>query len=172
MRVFLALPIALALSACDVPVTSVPEIDAAPTLTTATDIAAAPTVNAVAVSSSQDAGLTTLINAFRAANGKGPVVAVPSLTAAAQGHAQDMVANAFFSHDSLNGASVGDRARANGCSWTGVSENIAQGQTSPEQAMQSWIDSPGHRRNLLGPYGQIGPARVGNTWVLVLASGC
>jgi uncharacterized protein YkwD len=159
MRTVAAFAILAVLAACDQPAqtTSSPSANAAPV---------------AAVSTGGDAGLTALINNFRASQGMGPVVAVPSLTRAAQSHVQDMVANGYFSHSSRNGASVGDRVKANGCDWTGVSENIAQGQTSPEQAMQSWINSPGHRRNLLGPYTQIGPARAGNTWVLVLATGC
>jgi uncharacterized protein YkwD len=36
----------------------------------------------------------------------------------------------------------------------------------------AWGASPGHRRNMLAPYKQFGAARIGDTWVLVLASGC
>lgn len=158
MRVATVLAVLVVLSGCDQPIQ--------------TASSPAPTATLVPIPAGQDAGLTALINQFRASQGQGPVVAVAPLTSAAQAHAQDMVANGFFSHSSRNGAGVGDRAVAYGCNWSGVSENIAQGQTTPNQVMQTWIESPGHRRNLLGPYNQIGPARVGNTWVLVFASGC
>ncbi len=134
--------------------------------------ASGPAAMAVAVSGAQDAGLATLINNFRASEGRGPMVPTASLTQAAAAHAQDMVAQGYFSHTGLNGSSVGARVRAAGCSWSGVAENIAQGQTSAEQAMGIWVNSSGHRANLLGPYPTFGAARVGNTWVLVFASGC
>lgn len=163
MRYFALLISVLAVAACTEP---------AGTSATSAAPSATPSIPVAAAASGQDAGLTGLINAFRASEGRGPVAAVPSLKAASLNHAQDMVTNGFFSHSSPNGDSVGDRVRAAGCSWSGVAENIAQGQSTPQQAMETWINSTGHRANLLGPYSQIGPSRIGNTWVLVFASGC
>lgn len=137
--------------------------------TTATSTAPA---LAAAPAATSGAGLLSLVNDYRATQGKGPLVSTASLNAAAAAHAQDMVNNAFFSHTGSGGSTVGSRTRANGCSWSGVAENIAQGQTAPSAAMTTWINSDGHRRNLLGPYTQFGEARIGNTWVAVFASGC
>jgi len=96
----------------------------------------------------------------------------PALAAAARAHAQDMVSAGFFSHTGSNGSTVGTRLRAAGCDWSGAAENIAQGQTSPEEAMTTWINSAGHRANLLGNYTELGTARIGATWVMVFAAGC
>ncbi len=139
--------------------------------TTATSTAPAPAL-AAAPAAASSAGLLALVNEYRATQGKGPLVSSPALEAAAAAHAQDMVNNAFFSHTGSGGSTVGSRTRAAGCSWSGVAENIAQGQTAPSAAMTTWINSDGHRRNLLGPYTQFGEARIGNTWVAVFASGC
>ena len=131
-----------------------------------------PVTAAVPVASMQDAGLNTLVNNFRASQGKGPLSQSASLTQAATAHVQDMLSQGYFSHTGQNGSSVGTRVRAAGCSWSGVAENIAQGQATAQQAMDTWINSSAHRANLVGPYTQFGTARVGNTWVLVFASGC
>jgi uncharacterized protein YkwD len=137
--------------------------------TTATSTAPA---LAVAPAAASDAGLLSLVNQYRASQGLGPLTSTASLNAAAASHAQDMTSNGFFSHTGSGGSTVGSRTRAAGCSWSGVAENIAQGQTAPSAAMTTWINSDGHRRNLLGPYTQFGEARIGNTWVTVFASGC
>jgi uncharacterized protein YkwD len=131
----------------------------------------APALAAVPVAGSE-AGLLALVNDFRATQGRPPLGADGALDAAARAHAQDMVNAGFFSHTGSDGSSVGTRLRAAGCSWTGAAENIAQGQTSPEVAMTTWINSAGHRANLLGNYSELGAARIGTTWVLVFAAGC
>jgi uncharacterized protein YkwD len=138
---------------------------------TATSTATAPAL-AAAPAATSDAGLIALMNDYRASQGRAPLAPAASLDAAALAHARDMTQNGFFSHNGSGGSTVGSRTRAAGCSWTGVSENIAQGQTTPSQAMTTWIASDGHRRNILGSYTQFGEARVGNTWVAVFASGC
>jgi uncharacterized protein YkwD len=132
---------------------------------------AAPVPQAVA-GVTDTTGLGPQINAFRADNGRAPLAVSADLTVAADLHARDMVENGYFSHTGLNGSTVARRVRASGCNWTGVAENIAQGQTSADQAMTTWINSAGHRANLLGPYTRYGAARAGSTWVLVFASGC
>jgi uncharacterized protein YkwD len=137
--------------------------------TTATSTAPA---LAAAPAATSDAGLLALVNDYRATQGLPRLASTAALDAAALGHARDMTSNGFFSHTGSGGSTVGSRTRATGCSWTGVSENIAMGQTTPSAAMTIWINSPGHRRNILGPYTQFGEGRVGNTWVTVFANGC
>ncbi len=83
-----------------------------------------------------------------------------------------MTANGFFAHAGSDGSTVSDRARVPGCTWTGLAENIASGQTSPDAALTAWINSPGHRRNLLGPYERMGQARAGDLWVGVYGMSC
>jgi uncharacterized protein YkwD len=127
---------------------------------------------AVAPVAGSDAALFDLVNDFRAAQGRSPLATDAAVAAAARAHAQDMVNAGFFSHSGSNGSTVGTRLRTAGCDWTAAAENIAQGQTGPEAAMTTWINSAGHRANLLGAYTEVGAAQIGTTWVLVFAAGC
>ena len=70
---------------------------------------------------------------------------------AARTHSADMAQHNFFSHTGSDGSNVGDRATAAGFTWQRIGENIAAGQTSAESAVNGWIDSPGHCRNLMNP---------------------
>ena len=122
------------------------------------------------------ASFTGGINSFRADNGVGALQQSAILTRAAQAHAEDMAARGYFSHQSPggpNGDDLGDRARAAGCSFRSVAENIAQGQRSEAEVLTGWANSPGHRRNMLnGRMTDYGLGRAGDIWVLKLSSGC
>ena len=65
------------------------------------------------------------------------------------GHSADMAANDYFTHDSQDGRTFADRIRATGYSKGTIGENIAAGQQTPDAVMQSWMDSAGHRANIL-----------------------
>lgn len=112
------------------------------------------------------------VNAFRAGEGEAPLRRNAKADAAALAHARDMARQGFFGHKGSNGSSVGGRLKAAGCRFTGAAENIAKGQRSDAEVVAAWAASPGHRRNMLASYDQYGAARIGDTWVLVLASGC
>ena len=112
------------------------------------------------------------VNDFRAGEGEAPLRRNAKADAAASAHARDMARQGFFGHKGSNGSSVGGRLKAAGCRFTGAAENIAKGQRSDAEVVAAWAASPGHRRNMLAPYDQYGAARIGDTWVLVLASGC
>jgi uncharacterized protein YkwD len=71
------------------------------------------------------------------------------LDLAAQRHAEDMLARHFFAHENPEGETVRERARAAGYSWRVIGENIAEGQLSVDDVMETWMQSPGHRRNIL-----------------------
>lgn len=89
-----------------------------------------------------------LVNEERAEAGCPPVRADDRLTAAAQLHSEDMDRNNYMSHTSLDGRSPADRARAQGyTAWSG--ENVAKGQRTAEEVMRDWMNSPGHRQNIL-----------------------
>ncbi|MEV5975118.1 CAP domain-containing protein [Streptomyces sp. NPDC051921] len=90
-----------------------------------------------------------LVNAERAKAGCGALTANATLTRAAQGHSDDMAARDFFDHTNPDGAGPGDRVSAAGYPWSTYGENIAMGQSSPEQVMEAWMNSPGHRANIL-----------------------
>lgn len=70
---------------------------------------------------------------------------------AAQQHSIDMANRNFFSHTGSDNTRVAERVDATGYSWQRVGENIAAGQPTAEEALQGWLDSPGHCRNLMNP---------------------
>lgn len=89
-----------------------------------------------------------LTNVARANKGCGPLTANAQLTTAAQRHAKDMAAKGYFSHTSADGTSWDARIRSAGFKKPG-GENIAQGFKTPARVLQAWLESPGHRRNIL-----------------------
>ncbi|OZM72756.1 serine protease [Amycolatopsis antarctica] len=101
-----------------------------------------------ATGGSQTEQVLRLVNAERAGAGCEPVEADSRLVTAAQGHSEDMSENDYFSHTSQDGRTFGDRITEAGYPSPGA-ENIAKGQRSAEQVMESWMSSPGHRRNIL-----------------------
>lgn len=112
----------------------------------------------------------SLTNAERAAAGLRPLAGDPRLASAAQAHSADMVARGFYSHTSPEGGQPWDRAAAAGCTHRGIGENIACGQRSPAEVVQGWMNSPGHRANILKPdfthigIGFAGGGRRGTYW--------
>lgn len=123
--------------------------------------------------STAGAAFSNALNAYRASAGRGPVVADPELTAAAQAYAQTMAATGHFAHQGPDGSSSGTRARQAGCSWRAAAENIAWGQRSESEVLQGWADSAGHRRNMLNAsYTRYGLGRSGTYWVLMFADQC
>lgn len=94
-----------------------------------------------------------LINLQRIEHGLAPLMWDPKLAELARVHSQNMARHGFFSHVGLNGRTVDARAVDSGIDdWRGIGENIAfnQGIENPASfAVEKWILSPGHRRNLL-----------------------
>lgn len=91
------------------------------------------------------------VNAARKKAGLNPVTGNSLLDKAAQRHAEDMLARGYFAHKSPAGTTVRERATAAGYDWRTIGENIAYGQTSVREVMETWLDSPGHRKNILTP---------------------
>ncbi|MES1240116.1 MAG: CAP domain-containing protein [Acidobacteriota bacterium] len=91
------------------------------------------------------------VNAARKKAGLRPVTGNALLDKAAQRHAEDMLARGYFAHQSPSGTTVRERARSAGYDWVTIGENIAFGQTSVAEVMETWLDSPGHRKNILTP---------------------
>ena len=90
-----------------------------------------------------------LTNSERANAGCPPLRLNAQLTQAAQGHAADMALNDFFSHTGSNGSSPWNRINATGYQFASAGENIAAGYSTPQAAMNGWMNSPGHRANIL-----------------------
>lgn len=92
-----------------------------------------------------------LTNAERTAAGLSPLSPDPLLTVAAQDHSADMIARAFYSHTSPDGGEPWHRASAAGSRHRAIGENIACGQRTPAEVVDGWMNSPGHRANILKP---------------------
>ena len=98
-----------------------------------------------------------LTNDERAKAGLPPLKLNNKLVDAAGDHSSDMAQDDFFSHTGADGSSLGDRVRASGYQYSRTGENIAAGQTTPAQVVEGWMNSPGHRANILNPnYTEIG----------------
>ncbi|MEV6250096.1 CAP domain-containing protein [Streptomyces sp. NPDC051742] len=90
-----------------------------------------------------------LVNAERERAGCGPLRAEKHLRTAAQGHADDMSARDYYEHASPEGRDAGDRMSDAGYAWSTWGENIHRGTTTPSRTVEDWMDSPGHRANIL-----------------------
>lgn len=94
-----------------------------------------------------------MLNQKRAENGEKPLAWSESLAAVARQHSQDMADKKYFSHRGLDNSMVSDRAdRGSVGKWRAIGENIAfnRGYKDPiERAVQLWMESTGHRQNLL-----------------------
>lgn len=103
-----------------------------------------------------EAATLCLVNAERTSRGLAALSPNADLARAARGHSQDMVSRTYFSHDSLGGSTLTDRVRATGYlpgsgTWE-LGENIAYGTGvlgTPRSIVKSWLESPGHRANML-----------------------
>ncbi|MFF4323129.1 CAP domain-containing protein [Streptomyces sp. NPDC001568] len=96
----------------------------------------------------EEAAVLTLVNQERAMAGCGPVRANPPLAALAGAFSKDMAVRGFFDHTDPDGNSPWMRADKAGISGMG-GENIARGQGDADAVMKAWMNSPGHKANIL-----------------------
>lgn len=102
-----------------------------------------------------------LTNVERAKAGCGPVKGNAQLTKSATGHSRDMADNNYFSHTSQDGRTFSDRIKAAGYPGGTLAENIAAGQPTAAAVMEDWMNSPGHRANILNcAYKELGVGHV------------
>jgi len=71
-------------------------------------------------------------------------------------HSNDQANMRSMTHDGSDGSSPGDRVQYAGYNWQGVAENVAYGYSDEEECMNNWMNSPGHRDNILGDYTHFG----------------
>jgi uncharacterized protein YkwD len=107
-----------------------------------------PPVTAESPDTSAQDQVVTLTNAERQQAGCGPLKADANITTAAQRHASDMANRDYFEHTTPEGVTFDQRIRNAGYSSPGA-ENIAKGASTAAQVVQLWMDSPGHRANIL-----------------------
>lgn len=126
----------------------------------------APTSKSNSVSAFEEK-VVELTNAERAKNGLAPLKMHAPLMAVAKAKSEDMAKNNYFSHTSPTYGSPFDQMKAAGISYRAAGENIAQGQRTPEEVVQAWMNSSGHRANILNAnFTHIGVGYVasGNYW--------
>ncbi|GGW98924.1 CAP domain-containing protein [Streptomyces chryseus] len=95
-----------------------------------------------------EAAVLTLVNKERVTAGCSPVRADRPLGELAQDFSEDMAARGFFDHTDPDGATPWDRAEKAGIDGLG-GENIARGQADAQAVMDAWMNSEGHRANIL-----------------------
>ncbi|MGG3738755.1 CAP domain-containing protein [Aeribacillus pallidus] len=104
-----------------------------------------------------------LTNNERAKFGLPALTFEPELAKVAREKANDMARNHYFSHTSPTYGSPFDMMKQFGISYRTAGENIAMGQRSPEQVVNDWMNSEGHRKNILNPnFTHIGVGYVEN----------
>ena len=109
----------------------------------------------------------TLTNAERAKEGLPALQADTTLMKSARAKSDDMAKNNYFSHTSPTYGSPFDQMKSFGISYKAAAENIAQGQKTPQEVVQAWMNSSGHRANIMnGSYTHIGVgySANGNYW--------
>lgn len=98
-----------------------------------------------------------LVNAERSKRGLKALTLTNKLTSVANTKAKDMANNKYFSHQSPTYGSPFEMLQKFGVSYKSAGENIAAGQKSAQEVMNSWMNSSGHRANILdSKYTQLG----------------
>ena len=97
-----------------------------------------------------EAEMLARVNAVRRDAGLPSFVSSPLLDRISQQHAEDMLMRSYSGHRTPEGLGPSDRARADGYR-AGIGENIVEQRFSVEEALEAWLGSPGHRRNILDP---------------------
>lgn len=129
------------------------------------DVLTIPTVDSGVTAYEQE--VVRLVNVERAKYGLSPLTANWELSRVARYKSQDMVDNRYFSHNSPTYGSPSQMIRAFGLSFRTSGENIAYGYATPAAVVNGWMNSSGHRANILSSsYKQIGVGYVaqGNYW--------
>jgi uncharacterized YkwD family protein len=111
--------------------------------------------------------VVTLVNAERAKAGLSALKTTnATLTKMAYDKAKDMYDKGYFDHNSPTYGSPFDMMKQYGITFSYAGENIAKGQPTPQEVMTAWMNSPGHRDNILKPnYTTIGVAYYKGVWV-------
>ena len=106
------------------------------------------------------AALLAAHNRERAKEKREPLKLSGRLWTAAAVHARDMAAHPTLEHKGSDGSTMADRVKRQGFVFEKVGENIANGQKTVDEVMTSWMNSPGHRANILADYTEMGAAHV------------
>lgn len=117
------------------------------------------THNMASAQASVSQSILDLTNRARRQAQQGSLSLDSKLSAAAQRHADDLARGAQFSHQGSDGSTLVDRVKGSGYAYWTIGENIyyRSPNNSPDEAVQGWLRSPGHRNNMLnGTFTQLG----------------
>ncbi|MCQ4380842.1 CAP domain-containing protein [Clostridioides difficile] len=92
-----------------------------------------------------------LVNIERAKAGLNPLTLDSSISNVATKKSQDMIDDNYFSHNSPTYGSPFDMLKKFGISYKTAGENIAMGQKTPKEVVNAWMNSEGHRKNIMNP---------------------
>ena len=123
--------------------------------------------------SSYEKEVIRLVNEIRAKNSLGTLKEDWELSRVARYKSEDMKNNNYFSHTSPTYGSPFDMMKKFGISYRSAAENIAKGQKTPREVVNAWMNSSGHRANILNKnYTHIGVGYVksGNIWTQMFIS--
>ncbi len=116
--------------------------------------------------------MLTFVNEARLDAGLNTLTLNDALNTAAYKHSLDMETNDYFNHIGLNNSSFSERAINAGYAGSPIGENIARGQSSTEAAFTSWMNSEGHRNNILNSNAtEMGLGLSGAYWTQVFGKG-
>ena len=135
------------------------------------DILNIPTIDSTVLD--YEADVVRLVNAERTARGLSPLTVDWQLARVARYKSQDMRENRYFSHTSPVYGSPFQMIKSFGISYRSAGENIAKGYKTPEAVVNGWMNSPGHRANILNAsFTKIGVGYVasGNYWTQMFIS--
>ena len=147
----------------DKPSTDKPSTDKPSTDKPSTDKPSASVTN----TSTYEQQVIDLINEIRIKNGLSPLTENTALSRCAKAKSQDMHDKRYFSHQSPTYGSPFDMMKQFGITYRTAGENIAMGQTTPQAVVNAWMNSEGHRANILNAsFTQIGMGYVadGHYW--------
>ncbi|DBA05299.1 TPA: hypothetical protein N0F65_007461 [Lagenidium giganteum] len=96
--------------------------------------------------------LLAAVNAERQKAGLKPLCPNDKLQKAAQLHSEDQASHNFMSHTGSDGSSMTDRINRQNFKWSNLGENVAAGQQDVKSVMEAWMNSSGHRANILGNF--------------------
>lgn len=126
-----------------------------------------PTEQVTSTLSAYEQKVVDLTNQERAKNGLAALKVDAALSKMAREKSRDMSANGYFSHTSPTYGSPFDMMKQYGITYRAAGENIAMGQRSHEEVVNAWMNSEGHRKNILNPnFTHIGVGHIaqGNYW--------
>lgn len=120
--------------------------------------------------------LVDLINAERSRRGLSVLRVEPRVSEAATVHAADMAAHRQMQHTGSDGSDGGVRLDRAGYPWTSWGENIGAGFLDPASLFDAWMNSAGHRANILGDFDDLGIGVVATPdgvpyWAMLVARG-